>query len=86
MSGSPPALDCLTVVHLMWDFLDRELPAQRLDDIRQHLATCTGCRSHVDFCRSFLEQLRAAPFEGGEIDALRGRVRDALRAEAAREP
>ncbi len=85
MSGPTPPLDCLTVVHLMWDFLDRELPDQRLDEIRQHLATCTGCRSHVDFCRSFLQQLRSAPLETRDVDALRGRVREALRAEAARE-
>ncbi|MEO7964222.1 MAG: anti-sigma factor [Gemmatimonadaceae bacterium] len=80
-----PPLDCLTVVHLMWDFLDHELPAERLDEVRMHLATCTGCRSHVDFCRSFLERLRAVPVDATEVDVLRGRVREALRVEAARE-
>ena len=79
------SLDCLTVVHLMWDFLDHELPDQRWAEVQEHLGTCTGCRAHVDFCRAFLERLRGLPIETSEVEQLRGRVRDALRMEAARE-
>ena len=82
---APAPLDCLTVVHLMWDYLDHELSAERWEEVRQHLATCTGCRSHVDFCRAFLARLREVPIEASEVEQLRGRVRDALRMEAARD-
>ena len=79
-----PTIDCLSVVHQMWDFLDRELPADRWNQVREHLATCTGCREHVEFCRSFLERVRDVPVEALEVEALRARVREALRTEALR--
>jgi len=50
--------------------------------VRAHLATCTGCREHVEFCRSFLERIRDVPVAELEVAALRERVRGALRAEA----
>ena len=80
---APAPLDCLTVVHLMWDFLDHELSGERWEEVRVHLATCTGCRAHVEFCRSFLTRLRDVPIDAHEIEDLRGRVRQALRMEGA---
>jgi anti-sigma factor RsiW len=82
---TPPPIDCLHVVHQMWDYLDKELPAERWEEVRAHLATCTGCREHVEFCRSFLERIRDVPVEELEVAALRERVRGALQSEALRE-
>lgn len=79
-----PTIDCLTVVHQMWDYLDHELPHDRWQQVREHLATCTGCREHVEFCRSFLERIRDVPVEALEVAALRERVREAIRIEARR--
>ena len=84
MSRPSEPLDCLAVVHRLWDFLDRELPPDEWEQVRHHLATCTGCRAHVDFCRSFLERVREAPVDPAEVAGLRRRVQAALQAEAAR--
>lgn len=79
-----PPLDCLTVVHEMWDFLDQELTPARWEQVRLHLATCTGCREHVDFCRAFLARLHEIPVAPTDVEELRARVVDALRTEASR--
>ena len=76
---TPKLMDCEAVVRELWDWLDGELPADRWDDIRAHLATCEGCSEHVAFARSFLQQV-GAPADDGDLAALRDRVRGALRA------
>ena len=76
-----PALDCLSVVRELWDYLDGELDAGRWEVIRAHLATCTGCHDHVEFCRSFLTHVSATPADEAEVSALRERVVVALRSE-----
>lgn len=74
----PRVVDCEDVVRELWDWLDDELPADRWDDIRAHLATCEGCSEHVAFARSFLDHVHQ-PADDGGTDALRERVRKALR-------
>ncbi len=76
-----PPLDCLTVVKELWDYLDGELMPERTAQIREHLATCTGCRSHVEFCRAFVSRVPELPVSGEETEALRERVMAALAAE-----
>ena len=72
-------LDCATVIAQLWDYLDRELDAERWGAMREHLATCTGCAGHVEFCRGFLAQVAAAELDQEEVAALRARVIAALR-------
>jgi anti-sigma factor RsiW len=74
-------LDCLTVVKELWDYLDGELMPERAAQIREHLTTCTGCHSHVEFCRAFVERVPEMPVSETESATLRDRVMVALAAE-----
>lgn len=79
-----PAIDCEAVVRELWDFLDGELDEARWQLIRDHLAQCTGCSSHVEFARSFLAQVDKVPADANEAARLRATVQQAL--ESARAP
>jgi anti-sigma factor RsiW len=72
-------IDCHSAMRQLWDFLDDELPPERLEEIRQHLAVCTGCSAHVEFCRSFLSQIDTAPVAISEVERLKLQVREVLR-------
>ena len=74
-------LDCLTVVKELWDYLDGELMPERAAQIREHLATCTGCHSHVEFCRAFVARVPEIPVSDDEAALLRKRVLAALASE-----
>jgi anti-sigma factor RsiW len=76
-------LDCVTVVRQLWDYLDGEGDSAAWEAIKLHLATCTGCQSHVDFCRGFLAQVAAVPVDPGMVAAMRVRIERALGAAGA---
>ncbi len=83
MMNSPDVPDCASVARAVYDYLDDELTAERLQAIKGHLAACTGCTEHVVFARQLLDQLSSLPVDDAQIAALTDRVRAALRAEAA---
>ena len=82
MTNQPP-LQCVDVVRQLWDYLDGEGDPTTWETIKAHLATCTGCQSHVDFCRGFLAQVAAVPVEPGAVAAMRARIERALGAAEA---
>ncbi|MEO7361392.1 MAG: hypothetical protein ABI120_13755, partial [Gemmatimonadaceae bacterium] len=51
----------------------------RTEQIRAHLATCTGCDEHMQFCRTFLQRIEWPTVPTAAVAVLRDRVRDALR-------
>ncbi|MEP6832041.1 MAG: zf-HC2 domain-containing protein [Gemmatimonas sp.] len=71
-------IDCRTAMRELWDYLDNELPAERTEQIRAHLATCIGCHEHMEFCRAFLQQIELPTVPAAAVVDLRARVRDAL--------
>lgn len=75
---TPAPIDCRSAMQELWDYLDSELPPDRTEQIRAHLATCTGCDSHMQFCRAFLRQIDMPAVSGTAIAELRERVRGAL--------
>ena len=77
-----PMLDCETVMRRLWDYLDRELTAERMNEIEQHLEQCERCRPHADFRRAFAGAVAGASIATEDTDALRARIRAALRAAA----
>ncbi len=86
-SASPRDVECLTAVRRLWDHLDRTLDAPAAEEVERHLATCEACSSHFAFARLVLEALAAAAPAlpaPHEVDALRGRVLDALENEGFR--
>ncbi|MEO7360234.1 MAG: zf-HC2 domain-containing protein [Gemmatimonadaceae bacterium] len=72
-------IDCRSAMRELWDYLDDELPTERTEQIRFHLATCTGCQDHMQFCRAFLQQIDMPEVSTGAVTTLRARVEDALR-------
>lgn len=76
-------LDCLAVVRAMYDYLDEELTPERFDEVKGHLAACTGCREHVEMARCFLSRLSTLPVDERDVAALAAKVRAALRHEAS---
>lgn len=77
MTNQPP-LQCVDVVRELWDYLDGEGDPATWDAIKEHLATCTGCQSHVDFCRGFLAQVASVPVDPEAVAAMRARIERAL--------
>ena len=74
-----PPVDCTAAMRQLWDYLDGEIDAATWDAITIHLATCTGCRSHVEFARSFLTKVETSPVWSADVSALKDRVIAALR-------
>lgn len=72
-------IDCRSAMRELWDYLDDELPADRTEQIRLHLSTCTGCREHMLFCRDFLSQIDLPVVSSDAVSSLRARVQSALR-------
>lgn len=73
--------DCAAVARAVYDYLDAELTADRLQAIKGHLDHCRGCTEHVVFARQLLDQLSSLPVDDAQVAALTDRVRAALRAE-----
>jgi anti-sigma factor (TIGR02949 family) len=76
-----PMLDCGAVMRQLWDYLDGELTAERMDAIREHLVLCARCQPQSEFERTFLATLARVRREHSDVEGLRGRVLAALRAE-----
>jgi len=75
----PPMLDCDSVMRQLWDFLDGELDADRINAIQDHLKMCERCHPHAEFERTFLRALAQARREPANPGGLAARVRNALR-------
>jgi len=54
-------LSCREVIEQLWDYLDGELPAERMEQIAEHLAECGRCYPQYQFEFKFLEALARQP-------------------------
>ncbi len=72
-------LDCQTAMRQLWDYLDGELSAERMEAVRAHVAVCARCYPHYDFERAFLDALAATRHAHAAPGALRERVMSALK-------
>lgn len=81
-----PMLDCDAVMRQLWDYLDAQLTDESMAAIEAHLLMCQKCRPHADFRRAFERAVSASREDVGETDALRERIRAALRLEAMQPP
>ena len=75
-----PMLDCDSVMRQLWDFLDDELTADRMEAIREHLTMCGRCQPQAEFEQAFLKALARARREHSRPLSLAQRVRTALAA------
>ena len=72
-------LDCQAAMRQLWDYLDGELSAERMEAMRAHLAVCARCYPHYDFERTFLDAVAATRRAHAAPGALRERVMSALK-------
>jgi anti-sigma factor (TIGR02949 family) len=77
--GPSDAVDCRTALQQLWDYLDGELEAPRMDAIRAHLARCSHCYPHYDVEKAFLEAVHSCQCTTCAPTDVRCRVMDALR-------
>jgi anti-sigma factor (TIGR02949 family) len=49
---------CEEAFRCLDDYLDRELPADQMDCVREHLETCAICASEVEFEQAVIDDVR----------------------------
>jgi anti-sigma factor (TIGR02949 family) len=73
-------IDCKTAMQQLWDYLDVELTADRMEAVRRHLDSCSACLPHHDFAKTFLAALAATRSQSaGASPALKQRVLERLK-------
>ena len=73
-----PMPDCDAVMRQLWDYLDDELTADRMEAIRAHLKMCDRCQPQAEFEKAFLRALARARREHSNPPGVAQRVRAAL--------
>ncbi len=82
-SQPPGGIDCASVVAQLYEYIDAELDAEAVQQIREHLEVCKRCYPRYDFERAFLRFLS----EQGRIGAppeLRRKIFQAILEEESR--
>ncbi|AMW06270.1 zf-HC2 domain-containing protein [Gemmatimonas phototrophica] len=79
MNGMDAMLDCEAVMRQLWDYLDQQLTPDTMQAIHGHLEQCQKCRPQAEFRRAFERAVVGAREDAGDTDALRDRIRAALR-------
>jgi len=69
---------CLEVFSRLEDYLDRELSADEIRIVEDHLALCEVCASEFRFEESVLSGLKQRVRSGGVPETLKGRVTSML--------
>lgn len=54
---------CNQLVEIVTDYLDGTLAAEELARVRDHLASCDGCKAHIEQMRATVRVLRSGPEE-----------------------
>ena len=83
LEGVPADIDCAEALHQLQDYLKRELTADTAERIRVHVERCGHCFGRLRFEEQFLQLLQTRGAGVRCPDALRARIADALRTEAA---
>ena len=52
-------IDCEQALKQLFEFIDRELPEDRRDEMQHHLHTCKSCFSRMEFERRLKEKVGA---------------------------
>lgn len=73
-------IDCQSVMRQLWDFLDGELSASRVEAIEEHLKMCARCYPQYEFERTFLDQVGRLRREHSEPARLREQLLKSLEA------
>lgn len=79
MHSDAAQLDCRTAMAQLWDFLDQELTAEKMEAVRRHLDECGSCHPHAEFAEHFLSALGRCRCADPMPETLRERVIGTLR-------
>jgi anti-sigma factor (TIGR02949 family) len=71
--------NCEQVFKRLDDYLDRELPPEDMDRIREHLETCAWCAQTYEFHADVLSAVREKVERAPVPETLRAKVFGALR-------
>ena len=70
-------ISCREVIQQLWDYLDGELPFERMEEIAAHLVACARCYPQYRFEFAFLALLARQREHGrGPSQALVERIRE----------
>jgi mycothiol system anti-sigma-R factor len=77
-------MDCEKCLERLHPYLDRELTAKDLDEVRVHLDECGGCDSAFVFERVFLERVKGSATSDVAPPGVRERLILRIRADVRR--
>lgn len=77
-------MNCLECLERLYPYLDRELDAREVEEVREHLEECGGCASELVVERVFLDRIRDAGTSDLAPAAVRERLILRIRSEVAR--
>lgn len=77
------AVDCQTLVEVVTDWMEGELPPKTRVEIELHIATCAGCIAYVEQLRATRTALRRLDDELPPSQEVRDRLMAAFRNKAA---
>ena len=72
-------MDCIELVEVVTDYLERELNEDEVARLESHLGECSGCQAYVDQMRATIEGLRGLAERNGsavDMEALLSAFRD----------
>ncbi|MBK6489221.1 MAG: zf-HC2 domain-containing protein [Gemmatimonadetes bacterium] len=79
MSDDMPMLDCRSAMQQLWDYVDGELTAERMQAVERHLDACANCHPHAEFAERFLAALHQTREDRSCPQDVRAKVMASLR-------
>jgi mycothiol system anti-sigma-R factor len=78
MTTITDGINCREAMQQLYDYLDGELSAEKMQVIRQHIETCKPCYAHAEFERDLLLVIAAGWKDVSASQQLRERIRARL--------
>lgn len=76
--GREGGITCHEAAERVYEFLDGELEAERMERIRQHIEVCRRCWPYFNFERIFLDHIRSRGMRPERSQELEEKVRHLL--------
>ena len=78
MTQQPRQIDCHDVLDVLYEYLDGELTAERVEEVKAHLANCAPCMALTTFEQAFVRFLEVRMQARTAPDALKKRILDEM--------
>lgn len=77
--GREGGITCHEAAQRVYEFLDGELDAERMEQVRQHVEVCRRCWPYFNFERIFLDHIRSRGLKPERSRKLEAKVRRMLK-------